>query len=149
MQLLYEFQHMKKSLIILFVSLFISLAGSAQVKRFQDLTGRWAIAGQDAGAYLEVIDSSNIYLNYMGEKKKIISYSMDLSKSPSWFDFTVPDSIGVLHIKSLVQVFGDNTMKWQLFLDEERTPHFTATRGELMYLKKVSAGVAAPIAKTQ
>ena len=139
---------MKKLLFILVIISSLGLTGSAQLKKIQELTGRWIIAGEDPGSYLEIVDSANIYLNYMGERKKIINYTADFTKTPGWFDFTVPDSSGVLHIKSLVQVFGDNTMKWQLFLDEDRTTYFTAQKGELLYLKKTAIPGSA-VAKSQ
>ncbi len=137
-----------KKILIGIVAIFFSHPGIGQVKKFQDLIGHWDIATEDAGASLEFIDSSTIYLTFMGEKKKIIKYSIDYSKSPSWFDFTVQDSTSVIHVTSLVQLFGDNTMKWQIFLDEERSPYFTASRGEILYLKK-SKPVGPIIAKLQ
>jgi len=125
--------------LILTFFLGFSFISSAQVKRFQDLVGRWDIVGEDLpGASLEIQDSTTIYLTYMGEKKKIIHYTIDFSKSPCWFDFTIPDSNSIIPVKSLVQVFGDNAMKWQIFLDEDRSPYFTSSRGELMYLKKTN-----------
>ena len=114
----------------------------AQMKNIQELSGRWDITGESPGTSLEIADSANIFLTYMGEKKRITSYHADFTKSPYWFDFTISDSSGVMQIKSLLQVYSNNIMKWQLFLDEERTPYFTASRGEIIYLKRMSTGVA-------
>jgi hypothetical protein len=133
---------MIKLLFTMLVSFTLTQICSAQVKSIQDLAGRWDITGEGPGTSLEIADSASIYLTYMGEKKKITGYTVDFSKSPYWFDFTISDSSGVVHIQSLVQVFSNNTMKWQLFLDEERSPYFTASKGEIMYLKRMSMGVA-------
>jgi hypothetical protein len=139
---------MKKCLIIIISFIFFSQAVSGQVKRFEDLIGKWDIAGEDVGGSLEIIDSANIYLTYMDQRKKVITYSLDLTKSPVWFDFTVPDTSGILEVKSLVQVFGDNALKWQIFVDEDRSNYFTASRGELLYLKKTRTGVGASESET-
>lgn len=140
---------MKKFRIILAAFIFLQCDANAQVKKFSDLVGRWEITGEELpGASLEIIDSSSMYLTYMGEKKKITGYSLDLTKSPAWFDFTLPDSSGILHVKSIVQVYGDNVMKWQLFLEEERSAYFTASRGEMMYLKKTKP-VTTAVASSQ
>ncbi len=134
---------MKKLLLVLFVSISFNAAVSAQARSFKDLIGKWEISGEEEGASLEIIDSSNIYLTYGGERKKVMSYTFDLSKAPGWFDFSIQDSAGVFHVKSLFQVFGDNAMKWQIFLDDDRTSYFSSTKGELMYLKKRPIAVTA------
>jgi len=73
----------------------------------------------------------------MGEKKKIIDYKIDFQKSPIWFDFSTGDSSTVVLVKSLLEIMNDNMIKWQLFVDEDRTDHFSSTKGELYYLRKV------------
>src|SRR6187397_1233836 len=125
----------------IFLMLIILLAGKQafnQQKNLKDLVGRWEIVGeQDDSASLEVIDSSTIILNYMGEKKRIIDYKIDFQKSPIWFDFsTSGDSSSVVLVKSLLEIMNDNMIKWQLFVDEDRTDHFSSTKGELYYLRK-------------
>ena len=126
---------MKKSLFFIIFS-FATIAGFAQAKKFQDLVGKWEITGENAGASLEVIDSANLFITYMGEKKKILDYKIDFSKTPHWLDFTIQDTSGVIGVKSLFEIMNDSVIKWQLFLAEERTSHFTAKNGELYYLKK-------------
>lgn len=122
-------------------ALLLSYTSVHAQKKMQDLVGNWKIAGEhDNGASLEIVDSTTIILNYMGEKKKLSNYKFDFSKSPCWFDFTASDSSSVIQVKSLVQKVGDDVLKWQLFMDEERTPHFTSTRGETFYLKKARQG---------
>ena len=132
---------MKRIVVILSACLLIALAGNGQGKKFQDIIGRWDIAGeQNAGAYLEVIDSTTIILTYMGETRRITNIKMDLTKSPYWFDFSTQDtSRSVLKVKSLMEIVGDSVMKWQLFIDEDRPPYFTSSKGELLYLKRSKA----------
>jgi len=40
-------------------------------------------------------------------------------------------------VKSILEILNDNMIKWQLFVDEERSPHFSSTKGEMFYLRKV------------
>ena len=125
----------------IFLMLIILLAGKQafnQQKQFKDLVGRWEIVGEkDDSASLEVIDSSTIILSYMGEKKRIIDYKIDFQKSPIWFDFSTVDSASsIVAVKSILEMLNDNMLKWQLFLDEDRTDHFSSTKGELFYLRK-------------
>lgn len=106
-------------------------------KKFQSLVGLWEIVGeQESEGYLEVVDSSTILLRYMGEEKKLTTHRIDFSKSPSWFDFDAKDSGSVVTIKSIFEFINDDMVKWQVFMDEERTSHFSSTKGELMYLRR-------------
>ena len=108
-----------------------------QQKQLKDLVGRWEIIGEQSdSASLEIIDSSTIILNYMGERKKIIEYKIDFQRSPIWFDFSTGDSSSTVMVKSLLEVMNDSMIKWQLFVDEDRTEHFSSTKGELYYLRK-------------
>ena len=108
-----------------------------QQKQLKDLIGRWEIVGEQSdSASLEIIDSSTIILNYMGERKKIIEYKIDFQRSPIWFDFSTGDSSSTVLVKSLLEVMNDSMIKWQLFVDEDRTEHFSSTKGELYYLRK-------------
>lgn len=111
--------------------------GPTKQKKLTDLVGVWEFTGEDnAGAYLEIIDSTNIILVYNGEKRKILDYKIDYQKSPIWFDFTTSDTSSVVSIKSLLEITNDNLLKWQLFVDEDRTPFFSSTKGEIVYLRK-------------
>lgn len=123
-------------------TLLIALAGSVYaqpvpIKNIKDITGRWEVAGeQDAGCALEIVDSNTIMLTFMGEKKKMLEYKIDFSHSPYWFDFTVSDTSSVISVKSLLEVVNDSMIKWQLFVDEDRTDHFSSSKGELFYLRR-------------
>lgn len=124
-------------IVIAGILVFLGTTGFGQQKKLKDLIGRWEIVGeQNDSASLEVIDSSTIILNYMGEKKKIIEYKIDFQKSPIWFDFSTGDSSSTVVVKSLLEIVNDSVIKWQLFVDEDRTDHFSSSRGELYYLRK-------------
>lgn len=126
---------MKKSLILLLFS-FSAIVSSGQAK-FADFIGKWQVAGEkESGAALEIIDSSQLYLTYMGERKPILDYNFNFDKQPYWFDFTIQDTSGVIKVKSIFQKVNDDVIKWQLFLNEDRSNYFTSSRGELFYLTK-------------
>jgi len=122
--------------------LFTGTEAFNQQKQLKDLIGRWEIVGEQSdSASLEIIDSSTIILNYMGERKKIIEYKIDFQRSPIWFDFSTGDSSSTVMVKSLLEVMNDSMIKWQLFVDEDRTEHFSSTKGELYYLRKTKPAI--------
>ena len=126
--------------------LFLGTAGFSQQKKLKDLVGRWEIVGEkEDGASLEIIDSSTIILSFMGETKKIIDYKIDFQKSPIWFDFSTGDSSSNVVVKSLLEVMNDSIIKWQLFVDEDRTAHFSSTKGELYYLRKAKPAITTAV----
>lgn len=115
----------------------LSVSGYGQNSKFKDIAGKWQVVGDPkADATLSIIDSSTIEFSYMGEKKTISNYTIDYSKSPYWLDFTASDSSASFQVKSILQKVGDDVLKWQLFIDEDRSPYFTASKGEVFYLKK-------------
>jgi hypothetical protein len=138
---------MKRLSFILSFFLFAGLAIHAQLRSFKDLVGKWEIVGELPGASLEVIDSTQIFLTYGGERKQVTEAVLNTAKSPAWFDFRIADSTGTLQVKTLIHVYGDGVMKWQLFVEEERPQFFTSARGELMYLKKLTE--RSSVAKSQ
>ena len=127
---------MKKIFVLTGVIIFLSLEVFSQ-KKFHDIIGNWKVAGEQAsGASLQIIDSSDLIFTYQGERKKILDYDIDFSKSPVWFDFSINDTASVVKVKSIMEVINDNTIKWQIFIDEDRLDHFTTGKGELFYLIK-------------
>ena len=124
---------MKKTLTV--ILLLGVLTGNSQVKKIHDIMGQWNITG-DKNASLRIVDSSTIVLTYMGETKTLFDCKIDFTKSPAWFDFSTRDSSEVIRVKSLLQVIGDDMIKWQLFVDEDRPNYFSSTKGELLYLKR-------------
>ena len=140
---------MKKNLLAAVMVTFFVVNGFSQQKKLKDLVGRWEIVGElNTGACLEILDSSTMVLVYNGEKKKIVDYKIDFSKSPIWFDFSTGDSTSVVTVKSLLEIMNDNMIKWQLFMDEDRTVHFSSSKGELFYLRKSASGTNAIVAAT-
>ena len=136
---------MKKIFFVLMI-LFTGTEAFNQQKQLKDLIGRWEIVGEQSdSASLEIIDSSTIILNYMGERKKIIEYKIDFQRSPIWFDFSTGDSSSTVVVKSLLEIMNDSMIKWQLFVDEDRTDHFSSTKGELYYLRKAKPSIGTAI----
>ena len=126
--------------------LFSGTQAFNQQKQFKELVGRWEIVGEkNDSACLDIIDSATIILSYMGEKRKILDYKIDFQRSPIWFDFTTGDSSSSVVVKSLLEIINDGMIKWQLFVDEDRTDHFSSTRGELYYLRKARPSVTSSI----
>lgn len=135
-----------KKIFLMVIILIVGIHAFNQQKQFKDIIGRWEIIGeQKDSASLEVIDSSTIILNYMGERKKITDYKIDFQKSPIWFDFSTQDTSSSIIIKSLLEIVNDSMIKWQLFLDEERTDHFSSTKGELYYLRKAKPAISTSV----
>jgi hypothetical protein len=133
--------------IIVIVGLFLlSVSGYGQNSKLKDIAGKWQVVGDpNTNATLTIVDSSTIEFTYMGEKKSISNYKIDFTKSPYWLDFSASDSSSTFQVKSIVQKVGDDVLKWQLFIDEERSPHFTSGKGETFYLRK---SVVTPVVAT-
>lgn len=112
---------------------FINVA-SSQSLELPNLKGKWL---NRSGAGIEIEGSSKMYLVFGGEKREIIAYEADFSKSPAGFDFTVKHNDKTIKLKSLVYLLKDDLMKWQIFESEARPAYFTLDRGETLYLKKV------------
>jgi hypothetical protein len=124
---------MKKIWMGLF-AVFIGLNVSAQKPSIKNLMGRWETAD---GAGLEIIDSSRIFVTYGNERKQILTYDADFSKSPYWFDFVVKDSAQQLStMKSLLLLQGNDVLKWQVFEDGNRPSDFISDRGNLVILRR-------------
>ena len=137
---------MKRIIVITGILVFLWATGFGQQKKLKDLIGLWEIVGErNDSASLEVIDSSTIILNYMGERKKIIDYKIDFQRSPIWFDFSTGDSSSIVVVKTLLEVVNDSMIKWQLFVDEDRTEHFSSTKGELYYLRKAKPAIGTAV----
>ena len=124
---------MKKILMGLFV-VFVGLSASSQKLSIKNLVGRWETSD---GAGLEIIDSSRIFVTYGNERKPILTYEADFSKSPYWFDFVVKDSAQqVSKMKSLLLLEGNDVLKWQVFEDGNRPSDFVTDRGDMVVLRR-------------
>ena len=125
---------MKMILAILFT---LVMADASAQKMPARLIGNWEAAGSDnQGIGLEIKDSSEIYIVYGTEKKRISGYKADFTKSPGWFDFMIKEGNEVIHIKSLIQFVNDELVQWQLFDGPERPDHFTEKEGEIVYMRR-------------
>jgi hypothetical protein len=114
--------------------LWLGFAASAQSYSIKNLIGRWE---STEGAGLEVIDSSRIFVVYGKERKPILSYKADFSKSPTWFDFVVTDSAQKIStMKSLLFLQNGDTLKWQVFEDGDRPSDFTPGKGDIIILRR-------------
>jgi len=117
----------------LFVILLLSANASAQNISIKSLVGRWETTD---GAGLDVIDSARIFVTYGKERKAILSYQADFSKSPCWFDFVVKDTAQKLStIKSLLLLDND-VLKWQVFEDGDRPTNFVADKGDIVVMRR-------------
>jgi hypothetical protein len=120
----------------IWMGLFVLVFGanvSAQNTPIKTLAGRWETTD---GAGLEIIDSSKIFVTYGNERRPIISYKADFSKSPCWFDFVVKDTAQQLStIKSLLLLDND-VLKWQVFEDGDRPSNFAADKGDFVILRR-------------
>ena len=123
---------MKKSVFLLFVFTALFCGASAQNHSLKNLVGKWESAD---GAGFEVIDSSRIFLTYMGERKQISSYQADFSKTPCWFDFTIKEGSSTIELKSLLLFVNENLLQWQVF-EEERPLNFNTSVGNILNLKR-------------
>lgn len=114
--------------------LFFVLSASAQNVSIRNFIGKWETPD---GAGLEVIDSSRIFVTYGNERKPILSYKADFSKSPCWFDFVVKDTAQKLStMKSLLLLQGKDVLKWQVFDGDDRPADFTVDRGDIVILRR-------------
>ena len=109
----------------------------AQDKSIQSLVGIWeTITSGAEGGGLEVKDSTELFLVYGGQKKKIVHYKADFNKTPARFDFTVQDSTQNLSLKSLLQFVNNDLIKWQVFEGDVPPMHFASNDGEILYLRR-------------
>jgi hypothetical protein len=122
---------------IIWMGLFIfglSVKTFSQNISIKNLIGRWETAD---GAGLEIIDSARIFVTYGKERKPILSYKADFSKSPCWFDFVVKDTAQALStMKSLLLLQGNDVLKWQVFEDDDRPSDFTTGKGDIVILRR-------------
>ena len=111
----------------------IIITSHGQKYNFQNLLGYWE--SNDGGA-LEARDSTKLFLLYQGEKKPIISYTADFSKTPCWFDFVIKDRDSSITLKSLLLFLNNDTLQWEVFDDGPQPANFSADNGSIVYLKR-------------
>jgi hypothetical protein len=106
---------------------------SSQTISIKNFIGKWETAD---GAGLEIIDSSRIFVTYGKDRKPILSYKADFSKSPCWFDFTVKDTAQKLSTMKSLILLDNDFLKWQVFEDGDRPTNFTADKGDIVILRR-------------
>lgn len=127
-----------KKVMLMLAGLIFYLGTIAQERTMQAFTGLWeAVSATNAGGGLEVKDSTQLYLVFGDQKKKILQYKIDFSQSPGRFDFTVQqDSTTTLSLKSLLQFVNNDLIKWQVFEDDNVPMYFASSGGEIVYLRR-------------
>jgi hypothetical protein len=123
---------MKKLWMGLLLIVCSSGAWSQQVC-IKDLVGKWETTD---GAGLEIIDSSRMFITYGKERKPILSYQADFSKTPCWFDFVVQDTVKKLTTMKSLLLLDHDVLKWQVFDDDTRPADFAADRGDIVIMRR-------------
>jgi len=128
----YKSNTMKNIWMILIV-LLLGAAARAQNTSIKSLVGKWET---EDGAGLEVIDSARMFVTYGKERKPILSYQADFSKSPCWFDFVVKDTAQKLSTLKSLLLLDNDVLKWQVFEDGNRPSNFASDKGEIVILRR-------------
>jgi hypothetical protein len=115
--------------------LLLACSSGAWCQQFclKDLVGRWET---NDGAGLEIIDSSRMFVTYGKERKPILSYQADFSKTPCWFDFVVQDTVKKLTTMKSLLLLDHDVLKWQVFDDGARPADFTSDRGDIVIMRR-------------
>jgi hypothetical protein len=74
-----------------------------------------------------------------GTQRKLVTRSRaDFSKSPVWLDLAVKDSTHTTTLKSLLLFVNEDLIQWQVFDSETRPAYFSTSRGDMLFLKRVT-----------
>jgi hypothetical protein len=133
-----------KQVLIICTSLFILINSSfAQTRNIENLMGSWECIDQkdDRGSF-EFLDSSKVYFTYMGEKKEVVNYKVDFSKTPYWFSLTLKDEKETIDIKSFLYFIDDNNIKWEVVLVDEGGKNLTDNTTEIVMLRRKGMATA-------
>lgn len=129
---------MKTFFLLLWAAALLGSNGAqAQNRTIKHLVGRWEVvdSNNDRGE-LEVVDTTKIFLAFGNEKKTIVSFKADFSKTPCWFDFSFQNGTQTVTLRSLLQFISDDLVQWQVFDGDQRPAHFTRDTGEMVYLRR-------------
>ncbi len=113
--------------------MLMNLLAWGQEYNFSDLRGKWRSVD---GAGLEIIDSNNIFLIFMEDKKPASSIKINLESVPGTLDFDVKDQNSNTSLKTILSFVHKNLIQWQVF-EERRPSNFTSKNGEILYLRRV------------
>ena len=134
---------MKKIMVLCVVGILTFNLSYSQNKNIQALVGMWECTDQqnDQGS-LEILDSSKIFISYMGEKKEVLNYKIDFSKTPYWFSLTLKDKDQTINIKSFLYFVDDNNVKWEIFLADASGNNMLDNSSEVVMLRRKSTATA-------
>jgi hypothetical protein len=110
----------------------MNLHSLSQGWSLRDFIGTWRAAN---GAGLEIKDSSQIFILFNEDRKRVEKVNFDFSKNPGRLNFEVKDSGAVIHLNTLFQFVTKDLIQWQIF-EGESPANFTASHGELVYLRR-------------
>ncbi len=131
---------LSKLIAIVFSLFFIQT--SAQTKITEKLIGTWESidTAQETGSI--IVKNNGILLLVLSPTDSIeCKYQVDTTKSPMHFDIIIEEEDGgeVNTMKSLLVFINNDTLKWEVFFDRERTPNFRGETGKdivLLHRKK-------------
>ena len=134
---------MKRFLILTTTLLILSKILFAQERNVENLVGSWECIDQkdDHGTF-EFVDSSKVYFVYMGEKKQVVNYKIDFSKTPYWFSLTLKDEEETIQIKSFLYFLDDNNIKWEVVLVDDGGKNLTDNSTEVVMLRRKNSATA-------
>jgi hypothetical protein len=122
--------------IILIAMGFTSL--NAQNVTYKNLLGKWE--GPDEKnqmGSIQFIDSSNLIMSFSGSPEIKMNYKIDFSRNPAWMDVSSVTGRARV-VKSLIQLINQDTLKWEVFPDGQRSSDFTkGAITTVIVLKKV------------
>ena len=133
---------MKKIMILCAAIILTFNLSYSQNRNIQTLVGMWECTDQqnDHGA-LEFLDSSKIFISYMGEKKQVINYKIDFSKTPYWFSLSIKDNDQIINIKSFLYFMDDNNIKWEILLADASGNNMIDNSSEFVMLRRKSTAI--------
>lgn len=119
------------------LALIVCASAQAQPRSFRHLVGTWeAVDSQNQSGGLEVLDSNRIFLVYQDQKKAATACTFNFSKTPYRFDFTLKDSTGSQHLKSILSFVSDDLIQWQVFEGDAQPAQFSEGSGQVVYLRR-------------
>ena len=97
----------------------------------EKIIGTWeATDNADEFGSLKFLDSLNVIITIEGEALPKGIYIIDTTKKPMWLDIIIKNGDKTATIKSLFQLIDDDTIKWQIFFDGNRTNDFSKETDE-------------------
>ena len=134
-----------KKIMVLCAAIILTLNLSySQSRNLQNLMGMWECKDQqnEQGGF-EFLDSSNIFITYMGEKKEVVNYKIDFSKTPYWFSLSIKDNDQIVNIKSFLYFMDDNNVKWEIFLADASGNNMMDNSSEVVMLRRKNIATTA------